>query len=124
MLSEWTQVRLHPSFKVEGPGEGLLAYTGPLERPGLLGYTTYFGLLFGANGWWKLTSRGRQSRLRIFPVIKVGLVALVLAALWPFSQPWGICVAVLIAMLVQLVSPWNEGAAAYAHYSAARRKTA
>ncbi len=33
---------------------------------------------------------------------------------WPYTRPDGIAVAVLIAMAVQLVSPWNEAASLYA----------
>ena len=46
----------------------------------------------------------------------------VLVPFWPYTRPDGIAVAVLIAMGVQLVSPWNEAASLYARYVRASAK--
>jgi hypothetical protein len=46
------------------------------------------------------------------------------ALLWPVlptTEPYGIAVAALIATVTQLVSPWNEAAAAYARAVRKRR---
>ena len=41
---------------------------------------------------------------------------------WPYERWDGVYIAVLIAAAVQLVSPWNESAAAYAQYVRASEK--
>ena len=41
---------------------------------------------------------------------------------WPYERWDGVYIAVLIAAVVQLVSPWNESAAAYAQYIRASEK--
>jgi eukaryotic-like serine/threonine-protein kinase len=113
-LGDWTQLRLLPGWPMVRPGSELVRFAGTVGRPNLLGYMGYFGLVFAANSWWKLTARARRSRFRIGPLVKSGLIALILGAFWPFPQPWGVSLAVLVAMVTQLVSPWNEAAAAYA----------
>ena len=77
----------------------------------------YFGALFLAGGWWKLAGRDRKSRFRIWPIFFASLVGLLLVPFSPTPQPYGIAVAALIATVTQLVSPWNEAAAAYTRAS-------
>jgi hypothetical protein len=115
LLGNWTQLNLQSGMRVQfdSPASAFRPYAGSLAHPNLLGYMTYFGILFGLNGWWKMTARGRGSRFRLSPVFKSGLVALALGLLWPFPQPWGVMIAVLVAMVTQLVSPWSESAAVY-----------
>ena len=45
-----------------------------------------------------------------------------LMPLWPYTRQDGIAIAVLIAMTVQLVSPWNEAAPLYTRYVRATEK--
>ncbi|HEV3122379.1 MAG TPA: serine/threonine-protein kinase [Isosphaeraceae bacterium] len=117
ILGNWTQLNLQSGLRVQmhidPPANSLVQFAGPLAHPSLLGYMTYFGILFGLNGWWKMTARGRPTRLRLAPMIKSALVALALGLLWPFPQPWGVMIVVLVAMVTQLVSPWSETAAVY-----------
>jgi serine/threonine protein kinase len=112
-LGEWTDLRLKPSWHVEGPSEGFIRYIGPLDQPNLLSSATYFGLVLATVPWWRLTARDRRSRFRIFPVFLAGLIALLMSAVWPYPQPWGAGVASLIAIVAQVVSPWSEPAARY-----------
>jgi hypothetical protein len=114
-LGGWTHLKLKPGWNVEGPSVELVKFTGgSLETPNLLGYMTYFGLVFAAIGWWKLTSRGRKARFRILPLVLTGVIAIVLSGFWPFPQPWGVSVPLLVAMVTQIVSPWSEAASYYA----------
>jgi len=127
LLGEWTHIHLNPAMNFESPAADLIGLPGPVNQPALLGYMTFFGLVFGANGWWKLTARSRRSRFRFIPIIKAGLTALVLGFFWPFREPHGLVlvalvVVALVALVTQLVSPWSESAAAYAR--AARRRSA
>jgi hypothetical protein len=93
-------------------------------NPGLtnpLAHAIYFGLAFFAIDWWKLSARDRKARFRVVPVVKTGLIGALLGLLLPFPQPWGLVLIVLIAVIVQLVSPWSEAAAAYARANRKRK---
>jgi FtsH-binding integral membrane protein len=77
----------------------------------------YLGLVFaGMSGWRGQTARDRKRRFRIWPIAVTAVVAALLSPLWPYEQPAGLMVAVLIATTVQIVSPWSEEAARYASY--------
>ncbi len=89
----------------------------------------YFGALFALmSGWLGSSSRARPQRFRVRPIIWTAVAAYVLSMLWPFQQDGlPIAVAVLIPIVVQLVSPWDEAAVVHARYmtaSARRRRTA
>jgi hypothetical protein len=88
---------------------------------GLMPY--YFAALYAIMaGWWARTARDRPSRFRIRTVLWTGLVAAALIPLWPYQRQDDIALAAMIATAVQLVSPWNEAASAYARYVKATRK--
>jgi hypothetical protein len=55
-------------------------------------------------------------------VLTTAVVSAALMPLWPYTRQDGITIAVLIAMAVQLVSPWNEAAALYTRYVRATEK--
>ena len=83
----------------------------------------YFGVLYAVmGGWSSLAVRDRRSRFRLMPVIGTALLSAALMPLWPYARQDGITIAVLIAMTVQLVSPWNEAAALYTRYVRAMDK--
>jgi hypothetical protein len=83
----------------------------------------YFGGLFAImTGWLGLTVRDRKARFRFSPILWTGLLATLLMPLWPYERWYGVYIAVLIAAAVQVVSPWNESAAAYAQYVRASEK--
>jgi hypothetical protein len=81
----------------------------------------YFGGLFLINGWATLAARDRKARFRFWPVLVASFCAALLWPILPTADPYGVAVAVLIATVTQLVSPWNEAAAAYARASRTRR---
>lgn len=67
----------------------------------------YFCLLFAVMRWWKMADPLRRTRLSIWSVFLCGLVAYMIPAVGiPFPQPWGVIVAVAIAVAVQMASPW------------------
>jgi len=84
----------------------------------------YFGVLYGLmSGWLPATVRNRKARFRFAPILWTGLLATILTQLfWPYERWDGVYISVLIATAVQVVSPWNEAAAAYARYVRASEK--
>jgi hypothetical protein len=85
--------------------------------------TIYFGGLFAlTTGWLPVTARDRKARFRLAPILWTALLATMLIPFWPYKRWDGVYIAVLIAAVVQLVSPWNEAAAAYAQYMKASEK--
>jgi len=99
-------------------GAGLFVGARPNEA---LEFLIYFGGLFLTVGWWKLAGRDRKARFRVWPLLVAGLFATVFWPFLPTAQPYGTAVAVLIATVTQLVSPWNEAAAAYARATQNRK---
>jgi serine/threonine protein kinase len=83
----------------------------------LLGkYMTYFALAYFVNGWWKVTERDRPAKLRIWPIMKAGVLGLCLTPLWPYQELWSVCIVTMTAVVLQLASPWSSQAAAYARH--------
>ncbi|CAN5646865.1 hypothetical protein BH23PLA1_BH23PLA1_10730 [soil metagenome] len=80
----------------------------------VLGLVGYFGAAFAAGPWVNLTARNRNARFRFWPVAWMGLLAYWLCLVLPTPQPWGLVLVVLVALVVQIVSPWNREAARYA----------
>jgi eukaryotic-like serine/threonine-protein kinase len=77
----------------------------------------YFGVLYTILGAWSyVTARDRPARFQIRPILWTTMLSGVLLPFWPYTRPDGIAIAVLIAMGVQLVSPWNEAASLYTRY--------
>jgi hypothetical protein len=77
----------------------------------------YFGVLYTLMGGWSyVTARDRSARFQIRPILWTTMLSGVLMPFWPYTRPDGIAIAVLIAMGVQLVSPWNEAASLYTRY--------
>lgn len=113
-LGDWA--RLAPS-PVDAAGSGAVraAFTGlPGRELDAMLFTAYFGAAFALNGWWKLTARDRAARFRIWPLIKATLVAAFVGLVIPSPQPWAGIIVVLVAIILQLVSPWNREAASIA----------
>jgi hypothetical protein len=124
-LAQWIRLFPSPVQQVDVPRE-VVSMTGAALRPdlGLAAFAGYFALVFGLNGWWKLTGRDRPSRFRFWPVMKAGAVAGLLGLAWPSPQPWAVIPVVLIAVVSQVVSPWSREAAAAALAACRYRKRA
>jgi hypothetical protein len=127
VLGSWLRLGSTPLFERHGLQNELAAWSEPLgtrQNVVSLAFAGFFGLALALNGWWKLTSRDRPARFRFLPLI---LAAVISGAIgWILGappQPWGLMVITLIAIVAQIVSPWNRAAAEYAR-TARRRQAA
>jgi hypothetical protein len=117
-LTEWVRVGLTPGSALRDVHVDMNRIMTWFDRGNLpLRHLSYFGLLYAANGWWKLTARDRKARFRFWPTLLATAIGAALLPFWPYEQPEGVAVAALIAVVTQLVSPWSERAAAYARWS-------
>jgi hypothetical protein len=77
----------------------------------------YFGALYAIMGGWSyVAGRDRSARFQLRPILWTAMLSGALVPFWPYTRPDGIAIAVLIAMGVQLVSPWNQAASLYTQY--------
>ncbi len=75
--------------------------------PLLPAYLAYFGFLFVLPRWWLQANPVRDTRLSIWYTAVAVFWAWVPAVFfWPFPQPWGLMLAAIMAISVQLASPW------------------
>jgi hypothetical protein len=74
-------------------------------------YLGYFGFLFAALRWWKLADPLRYTRFSLVSTCVCVFWAWLLNLLWPFPQPWGLMLAGIVAISVQLSSPWVDRSA-------------
>ena len=81
----------------------------------LMAYLTYFGFLFLLVRWWRLADPLRSTRLSLWITAVCVTCAMALYMFWPFPQqwaffpqPWGFLVTAVIAIAVQLASPWQK----------------
>jgi hypothetical protein len=75
-------------------------------RPLPMAYVACFGTLFLFVGWWRQTNPLRSTRLSLWRVIASVVLAVFVAFLWQFPQPWLPMAAGTISVSVQLASPW------------------
>ncbi len=111
LLGQWIHLGPLPLWSPETPGS-------PHEP---LRYLSYFGLVYLANGWSKMTTRDRRARFRLWPTLAATLIGAILYPFWPSNQPYGAIVVGLVAVATQLVSPWSEAGAVYARYQKRRK---
>ncbi len=74
--------------------------------PLLAAFLVYFGSLLLVIRWWRLVDPLRRRVFQCGGVIWIGLAAWLLAELWRFPEPWGILVAVNMAVALQVASRW------------------
>ena len=84
----------------------------PDNKPIGAGFLSFFGLSLFAMRWWRLADRRRQRRFSLWAVIVAGFWAFLLFYVF---RPWpreaiGVLVVVMAAVIVQLVSPWQQPA--------------
>jgi hypothetical protein len=102
-IVEWTHLGLDSLARGPQPDQWIRTLSVP----------AYFGTTYALTRWSSLTARGRKSRFRFWPVIKVSAIAGLLAIVTPWIQPWAFLVMVLVAIVVQVASPWRADAAQY-----------
>lgn len=73
-------------------------------------YLTYFGLMFFALRWWKLTELNRNQRFHFQGVLTTAFWAYVLLFLLPSApeRQVGFAALVLTSAVVQIASPWEQ----------------
>ena len=74
-------------------------------HPLLYAYLAYFGALYFVVAWWRQADPLRYTRLSIWTTAVCVFWAWIISYLWPFPQPWGLMVAAIISISVQLASP-------------------
>jgi serine/threonine protein kinase len=102
----------------EGSGEG----GSPLASYAYV--AGFFGLALASLRWWNLTSRSRKARFRLVPILVTAVVVGILGGFLPTYQPWSGLALVGVALVTQVVSPWNRDAARAAAYASRRRSAA
>lgn len=109
-LPQWPTVQGTGLTGTRPPWPTLLSpETGSLAA----GYLSYFALALFALRWWKMADRRRSHRFSLFPVAAAGFWAMVLLVVWPPLEPAvGAGAVILAAVIVQLVSPWQQPALA------------
>lgn len=70
-------------------------------------YMANFGLLFALVRWWRQADPLRPSRISIWKIVKTGVAAVIVMALWPYPQAWGLYVACGISAAVQIAAPFH-----------------
>ena len=76
--------------------------------PAMMAHLAWFGFLMMLVRWWRLADPLRATRLGIWSTAVCLIWAWVLNLFWPFPQPWGFMITAIIAVSVQLASPWVE----------------
>lgn len=121
-----------------GVGAALLAYAlklGPALEPSSPAYwnavdaVTFFGVLFFiVKGWQDSAARGRPRRSRILPLFWSTLFAALIHPTWKSYRVELTVMAFILALTIQIASPWSAQAARYAKYlrksEKAKRKAA
>jgi hypothetical protein len=77
----------------------------PDAQPMLLAFLAYFGFLLLVVRWWRQAEPERHTRLSLTSAFLCVLAAWVLQLFWPFPQPWGLMIAGVMAVSIQLASP-------------------
>jgi hypothetical protein len=73
-------------------------------------------------GWNGQAARDRSRRFRVLPLVWTLLLAGLLSPLWTERPVEGAVVVAIIAVVLQLASPWSEPAARYNRYVKAVEK--
>ena len=75
-------------------------------KPLMMAYVACFGTLFLLMRWWHQADPLRSTRLSLWSMAVSIFVAVVVAWVWLFPQPWLPMAAATISVSVQLASPW------------------
>jgi len=102
------------ALMVELPHNGDIGGTGPLSlgfydprgSPKAMAYLAYFGFLLLILRWWRQADPARSARLSLWTTGSCVFWAWLLSQFWQFPQPWGLMLAAVISVSVQLSSPW------------------
>jgi hypothetical protein len=76
------------------------------SNPNLAYYIAYFAFLMLLPRWWRQTEYTRNTRMSVWCVVGCVGVAWLLHMFWWFPQPLGMMAAGIMALSIQLASPW------------------
>ncbi|MEW4570612.1 serine/threonine-protein kinase [Tautonia sp. JC769] len=111
---DWTNVELPGEFVAFAGNDPVNLWSGVTglgtHRVATVGPLFYFGLVFAIGPWSALVARNRSRRFRVWPVLWTALLGLVGAQFIPAPVAMGVGSLVLIAVVLQLVSPRSRGA--------------
>jgi hypothetical protein len=120
---DWTNVELPGEFVAFAGNDPVNLWTGvtglETHRVATVGPLFYFGLVFAIGPWSALVARNRPRRFRVWPVLWTALLGLVAAQFIPAPVAMGVGSLMLIAIVLQLVSP-RHGAARDPRFAPAR----
>ncbi len=107
-LGQFLLVDLTPAAGFPPPPDYELpsGFYGADGRPLPAAYLAVFGTLFVVIRWWRQADPLRPARLRFWSVILCVVAAGIVAGLWRFPQAWLPMAAAVMAISVQLSSPW------------------
>jgi hypothetical protein len=112
-LSQWLMVTLIHDRNFDD-GSGFRDINGQLFEadgtPRITMFLAYFGFLFAIPRWWRQADPLRKSRLSIWYTAVAAFWSWGLTVFWGFPQPWGLMLTAVIAIAVQLSSPWLNSA--------------
>ena len=76
------------------------------QGPTLVAHVGFFVALFAVLRWWRNADKLRRTRFSVLGVGVCLIWSVLLGQLFYFPQPWGMILAVAIAVSIQLASPW------------------
>ncbi|MEM6654198.1 MAG: protein kinase [Planctomycetota bacterium] len=91
-------------FGLDGYDDVRRYRSGALVSVGMA--VAYFATLFALVRWWRLAEYTRRKRLSLWSVAACVVAAWLVHLVWWFPQPTGAMVAGIVAVAVQLASPW------------------
>ena len=95
-----------PRFHINGVGHFSSQFYDANGTPQIYAYLVYFGALFVVFRWWKQADPLRRTRLSVWGTGVCVFMAWLVDAVWAFPQPWGLLVAAITSISVQLSSPY------------------
>jgi hypothetical protein len=102
LMIDFPDSRSPHSLLIRDIGENFYDAKG---HPLLYAYLAYFGALYFVVAWWRQADPLRYARLSVWTTAVCVFWAWMINYLWPFPQPWGLMVAAIVSISVQLASP-------------------
>ncbi|MFV2069596.1 MAG: hypothetical protein ACC645_21740, partial [Pirellulales bacterium] len=96
----------NPELQISGMGQLSSDFFDAGGTPTLLAYFAYFGFLFLVVRWWRQADPLRGARLSLWTTSTCVFWAWLLSQFWLFPQPWGLMLAAVTSIAIQLASPW------------------
>ncbi|TVQ01186.1 MAG: serine/threonine protein kinase [Planctomycetaceae bacterium] len=131
--SEWGGIRWRMAFALLGGAVGAVAYAlqehlmlpithgrhfNPNQLPGslrplgqypeLFAFTLHFAILLACFRWTRWTDPFRRRRLALFWIPVVPVTAWFIDQAFPINQPWGLMVATVTVIAVQVAAVWER----------------